>query len=184
MTLPFASPPKQELPQVLKTQMDPYIEYFEAKYKEARVHTQLPFDLDEKGDLHFEAHEDNFNVLPGEYLTAILKNHKRVVMLGTYLGTLAMYEVDYEVKVPKDISETGLLVVTNYKLHAAPVFWDAGLLKLTMYGKVDISTYIDAFGYPQRNGRDDHNKHSLCVSPSTNHAADCLSPGSRVLRQV
>jgi hypothetical protein len=161
MNIPFAKPQKQELPQILKTQMDPYIEYFDAKYKEVRVHTTLPFDLDEKGDLNFGAYEDNFNVLPGEYLTASLASGKRVVAMGTYLGTLAMYEVDYDVKVPKDISETGFLTVTNYKLHAPKVYWEAGLLKLTMHGQVDISTYIDAFGYPQRDGRDDHNKHNL-----------------------
>jgi hypothetical protein len=162
MNLPFAKPQRQALPQVLKTQMDPYIDYFEAKWKEIGEHHTLPFELDDKGNIALPTPvASGYWLLPDQYMTGNFKDGKRIIMMGTHLGVLASYEVDDEVKVPKDVSETGILKIINYKLHAPQVFWDSGYLKLTMYGKVDISTHIDIFGYPEKAGRDDHNKHNL-----------------------
>jgi hypothetical protein len=162
MYTPFATPQRPELPLPMKTQMDPYIDYFEAKWKEVDVNFTLPFELDGSDNLQLpEPTASGYWLMPGEYMTGRFANGKRIIMLGTHLGVLAVYEIDYDVKVPKDVSESGILRVINYKLQAPAVFWHSGVLKLTMFGKVDISTYIDIFGYPQKSGRSDHNKHNM-----------------------
>lgn len=158
--IPFAQPQKPNLPPQIKEQMAPFIEYFEVKWKEIDTHTALPFELVD-GNLPFEAHEDNFYVNPDKYLTATLAGGKRVIMLGTLLGTFALYEIDYEIKVPKALSETEKLTVTNYQIHAPAAAWTAGLLKLNQMGKPDLFTFIDAFGYPVKPGKDNHNDHNI-----------------------
>lgn len=159
-------------PKHITEQIKPYKEYFDGKYAEIPVSTTLPFDLDEDG-LRFDKHEAEFNLKPGEYMTAVLKNGKRVVALGTVLGIVAMYEVDYDIPVPKEHwakEGTQKFTVTNYTLHAPEIFWTTGLLKLTIYGKTDLSTFIDLFGYPKREDRDDHNASNIANRLNTIHA--------------
>jgi hypothetical protein len=168
---PYAKAPTP--PKHITEQIKPYKEYFDGKFDEIEVHTALPFDITEDG-LRFDQHEDNFTIVPGKYLTATLANGKRVVALGTALGVVAMYEVDYDIPVPKEhwVKEgTEKFTVTNYTLHAPEIFWTTGLLKLTLHGKTDLSTFIDLFGYPKREGRDDHNVHNIANRLNTIHAA-------------
>jgi hypothetical protein len=159
--MPSASPPSKSLPPQLLEQMQPYIDYFDAKFKAVREYTQLPENLEEDGVLAFEKHRHTFHLLTGQYMTGYFTGGKRIIMLGTPLGIVAVYEVDYDVKVPLDVDPTGKITVTNYKFHAPPVFWNAGLLELNVHGKADINTFFDVFGYPQREGRSDHNDHNI-----------------------
>jgi hypothetical protein len=160
--MPFATPPNKSLPPQMLAQMQPYIDYFEAKYAEVDTHNTLPFELDAEGNLNLpERNDAGYWLLPGDYMTGSFDGGKRIIMLGTPLGIVALYEVDYDVKVPLDVDPSGKITVTNYKFHAPPVFWNAGLLELNVHGKADIHTFFDAFGYPEREGRSDHNDHNI-----------------------
>jgi hypothetical protein len=72
-----------------------------------------------------------------------------------------MYESNDSIDVPENVSADRKLQVPSYKLHAPAVFWDAGLLKLTMLGRIDLNTFLDLFGYPKQNNRDDHNRNNI-----------------------
>lgn len=157
---PFAQPQKPELPPQLKAQMEPFIEYFEVKWKEITTHTALPFDFVD-GQLPFEEHEHEFNVLPDQYLTANLKDGKRILMLGSMLGTFALYEIEQELTVPKTFDPSGKYTITNYQIHAPAAVWTSGLLKLNQMGKPDLFTFIDVFGYPQKEGKTNHNDRNI-----------------------
>lgn len=157
--IPYAQAPKQELPPIMKTQMQPYIDYFEAKFKEVELSLASTFEKDDKDNLVLNG-LDNW-LVSDKYARGVFNDGKRIVFLGTALGVIAMYEVKFDVKVPVSVSESGTLTVTNYKLHAPEILWKSGIMKTTMQGGVDISTYIDIFGYPKRTGRDDHNKHNI-----------------------
>jgi hypothetical protein len=161
--IPYAKPKAAlaDLPQQLRDQIEPYLEYFDKKFKEIDLKKIAPLELDENDRLKLEPSERDPILDPGTYATGSFKNGKRAIMLGTVIGTVAMYESNDVIDVPESVRADGKLPIPSFKLHASPVFWEAGLLKLTMFGKIDLSTFIDLLGYTKQDGRDDHNRNNV-----------------------
>jgi hypothetical protein len=162
MTTPFQHVDVKSIPAKLQGPAGVYVEYFNHKWKEIVAHTALPFDLDDKEQIDFEAHEDKFHVPSGHYFSANLKDGRRIIMLGTVLGTLAMYEMNTRVEVPKDVNEAGEVWIPSYNLHAPHIFWEAGLLTLSQHGRPNLTTFVEIFGYyPMEGMSGDINRNNM-----------------------
>lgn len=164
LMIPYAKPTAalDQLPKQLREQVEPYFEYFDKKFKEIHLRKSAPLELDDQSRLKLEYSDgSDANLEPGTYATGSFKNGKRAVMLGTVAGTVALYESSDTIDVPENVSADRKLQVPSFELHVPEVFWKAGLLKLTILGKVDLSTFIDLFGYPKQNNRDDHNRNNI-----------------------
>lgn len=133
----------------IKTQQQPYLDFFEAKWAEFTqdaIHFVKGLDMEKRSlpqmviDMLDVADE-------GVYSKIVLADGTRVLGLSTVLGPLALYEINHATEVPIDEKGTkGIVMLKNFKLHAADIFWKANLLELDQKGGANLITFMYAFG--------------------------------------
>lgn len=133
----------------IKLQQGPYLDFFEAKWNEfpqEAVHFMRGLDT-EKRSLPPMVIEMLEVADPGVYSKIVLADGTRVLGLATVLGPLAIYEIDHVTEVPIDEKGNKVAVMLkNFKLHAAQIFWKANLLELDQKGSANLITFMYAFG--------------------------------------
>jgi hypothetical protein len=133
----------------IKSQQQPYLDFFEAKWAEfgqEAIGFSMGLDMEKRALPQMVV--DMIDVAtPGHYSKIRLADGTRVLGLATVLGPLALYEIDHATEVPIDEKGSkGIVMLKNFKLHAAEIFWKANLLELDQKGGANLITFMYAFG--------------------------------------